>query len=207
MKLTAAFVMSVFLFGSADAAGVSAHSDYLVYIGTFTNKDSKGIYAFRYKSNNHKLTSLGLAAPIASPSFVTFSPNGRYLYSVSAVTEGSVTAFRIDFESGKLIPINTVSSHGGGPCHLLVDHSGRSLFVANFRTGSVASMRIRQDGGLSEPVSFFGPEGHSADPVKQAGPHAREDRRCLLEIIPVLLFEIQHRIHAPRPSDWSCRGY
>lgn len=147
-------------------------ANYLVYVGTYTTEASKGIYAFRYQSSKQELTPVGLAAETANPSFITIHPNGRYLYSVSAVPEGTVSAFRIQFETGKLILLNTKSSHGNGPCHLLVDHSGKSLFVANFRSGSVAALPIHEDGSLDEPSSFFQAEGLSADPVKQTGPHA-----------------------------------
>lgn len=171
---SALLLIASFLINRQAAKAASAKSDYLVYTGTFTTSatsNSKGIYAFRYHTANHELTPLGLAAEIASPSFIAIAPNGNYLYSVSAVAEGTVSAFRIDFQTGKLIQLNTVSSHGGGPCHLLVDRTGKSLFVANFRTGSVAGLRILVDGSLQEPASFYQAAGTSTDPVKQTGPH------------------------------------
>ncbi len=145
--------------------------DYLAYVGTFTRKESKGIYAFRYNSGTQQLTPLGLAAEIANPSFVAISPNGRFLYAVSAVPDGKVGAFRIDFQSGHLMPINSASSHGGGPCHLICDRSGKTLFVANYTTGGIAALKIRADGGLEEPASFYQPEGSSKDRTRQLGPH------------------------------------
>jgi 6-phosphogluconolactonase len=157
------------ILGLLACTAAAAQADYFVYIGTFTTKDSKGIYAFRY--HNQELTSLGLAAATASPSFIAISPDERYLYSVSAVVEGTVSSYRIDAKTGKLTLINTASSHGGGPCHLLVDKTGKTLFVANFRTGSTGALHIRDDGGLEEPVSFFQAVGASKDPVKQTGPH------------------------------------
>jgi 6-phosphogluconolactonase len=164
--------MMVSLLGCAGAVNAApVNNDYFVYIGTFTTKDSKGIYAYRYHSANQELTSLGLAAATASPSFIAISPDERYLYSVSAVAEGTVSAFSIDAKTGKLLLINTASSHGGGPCHLLVDKTGKALFVANFRTGSTAALRIRDDGGLEEPASFFQAIGSSKDPATQTGPH------------------------------------
>ncbi|HMF75916.1 MAG TPA: lactonase family protein [Bryobacteraceae bacterium] len=168
---SSALLLANLLACAAATKAASIKTDYLVFTGTFTTKDSKGIYAFRYHSSNHELTPLGLAAAIASPSFIALGPDEHYLYSVSAVAEGTVSAFRIDFKSGKLTLLNTVSSHGGGPCHLLVDKTGKSLFVANFRTGSTAALRIRDDGSLQEPASFFQATGSSKDPAKQTGPH------------------------------------
>jgi 6-phosphogluconolactonase len=170
-NLFSKFLLFGLLAGIGAASAAPVKGDYFVYIGTFTTKESKGIYAFRYHPANQELTSLGLAAATASPSFIAISPDERYLYSVSAVVEGSVSAFRIDARTGKLTLINTASSHGGGPCHLLVDKTGKTLFVANFRTGSTAALRIRGDGGLEEPASFSQATGTSKDPIKQTGPH------------------------------------
>src|SRR5436305_15205424 len=76
---------------------------FLVYIGTYTTKQSsKGIYAYRFDSSTGQLTSLGLAAESADPSFVAVHPNGKYLCAVNEDDEfagqqsGAVTAFPID---------------------------------------------------------------------------------------------------------------
>ena len=45
------------------AAGPAAQK-YLVYVGTYTNHGSKGIYAYRFDSSTGKLTSLGLAVEV-----------------------------------------------------------------------------------------------------------------------------------------------
>src|SRR5713226_9546865 len=43
--------------------------DWLVYIGTYTRGDSRGIYAFRMNSATGSVRPLGLAAEIVNPSF------------------------------------------------------------------------------------------------------------------------------------------
>lgn len=49
-------------------------SKYFVYIGTYTQKTSKGIYAYRFDAATGKLTPLGLAAESAEPSFWRLIP-------------------------------------------------------------------------------------------------------------------------------------
>jgi 3-carboxymuconate cyclase len=135
--LTAALWMP----GAASAKKPSASSDYFVYVGTYTGPESKGIYAYRFHPADGKLTPIGLAAEIASPSFLAIHPNGKFVYAVSEMDSyngqktGSVSAFRIDPQGGKLTLLNTVSSRGGGPCHVLVDKTGKNLLVANYGTG------------------------------------------------------------------------
>ena len=163
-----AFLALPFLAATAGAA------DYFLFVGTYTNQNSKGIYAWRFEANKGTLAPVGLVAETPSPSFLAVHPNQRFLYAVNEVSkEGTVTAFSIDRASGKLTALNTVSSRGAGPCHLALDKTGRSLIVANYGSGSVAAYRIAQDGRLSEATAFI---QHSGDPgpvtQRQAGPHA-----------------------------------
>ena len=106
------------------------------------------------------------------PSFLAIHPNRRYLYSVSGSNGGTVSAFSIDVSSGKLTPLNSVSSKGAGPCYVRVDHTGKNALVANYSGGSVAVFPIEADGKLREASSFVQHSGTVADPKRQGGPHA-----------------------------------
>jgi 6-phosphogluconolactonase len=150
----------------------------LIFVGTYTNdkgSTSKGIYAFRWDADGGTLAPLGLAGTTVNPSFLTLSPNRRYLYAVNEVDQyrgqnsGSVTSFAV--KEGTLKAINTVSSGGGGPCKITVDHTGKAAFVANYDGGSAASFRVLGNGRLSKAVSRFQYSGHGADPERQAAPH------------------------------------
>ena len=159
------------------AAPPPAGHQYFVYIGTYTGPKSKGIYAYRYDAAAFKLDAIGLVGEMVRPSFLTLHPNGRFLYAVSELgndgrENGSITAFRIDRNSGALTALNTVSSGGGGACHLVVDKTGKSLLVANYGTGSVAAFAVNPDGRLSGPTTLMQHSGASVDRRRQGGPHA-----------------------------------
>jgi 6-phosphogluconolactonase len=164
----------VFLLSALSLAAIpqSVQAAELVYIGTYTRETSKGIYAFRFDAASGKLTPLGLAAEIKNPSFVAIHPNQRFLYAVGESEGGSVTAYSIDRQSGKLTALNTVSAKGGGPCHVNLDSTGSSLAVANYGTGSVTMYPVQADGRLGEASGFDQHKGSSADPRRQQGPHA-----------------------------------
>ena len=159
------------------AAAESPKGKYLVYVGTYTGPNSKGIYAYNYDAKTGKVEPIGLAAEIVRPSFLTVHPNQRFLYAVSELgndgkTNGSITAFAIDRKSGTLTPLNTVSSGGGGACHLVVDKTGVSLVVANYGGGSVAAFKVNSDGRLSDATVLMQHSGSSVDPRRQTRPHA-----------------------------------
>jgi 6-phosphogluconolactonase len=162
------------------AQGAKANGDWIMFVGTYTRAPSKGIYAYRYQAATGKLTSIGLVAETANPSFLAIHPNQRFLYAANEIsqyegqTAGSVTGYAIDASAGTLKVINTVSSRGAGPCHVALDAKGTWLFVANYGGGSVAAYPVRADGSLGEASAFFQHSGSSAHPQRQAGPHAHE---------------------------------
>jgi 6-phosphogluconolactonase len=145
---------------------------YLVYVGTYTGPQSKGIYAYRYDSNDGKLEPIGLAAELERPSFLAFHPNRKYLYAVSELRNSTVSAFAIDAKSGMLNLLNTVPAKGSAACHLVVDQTGKSLAVANYGNGSVAIFRVGADGRLSESTVQVQHSGSGPDQARQRGPHA-----------------------------------
>jgi 6-phosphogluconolactonase len=147
-------------------------ADYLMYVGTYTGPHSKGIYAYRFQPATGEVTDIGLVAEVKNPTFLAIHPSGDYLYSADENRAGTVSAFRIDRKTGKLTPLNSVSSHGSGPCALAVDHTGKSVLVANYNSGSVALLPIRGDGGLAEASIVDQHEGKSVNAQRQQGPHA-----------------------------------
>jgi 6-phosphogluconolactonase len=156
----------------------AAEGKFFVYVGTYTGPKSKGIYLFRLDGADGNLTPLGLAGEMVNPSFVAVHPSGRFLYAVSEIAvfngqrTGAVSSFSVDPATGKLTLLNEVSSHGGGPCHVVVDKAGRNVLVANYGGGSVAVLPIGEDGRLAEATSSVQHKGSSVNPTRQKQPHA-----------------------------------
>jgi 6-phosphogluconolactonase len=156
-------------------ACVSAQAaEYLVYAGTYTRQGSKGIYAFRFETSSGKITSLGVAAETPNPSFLIEHPGHKFVFAANEGGAGTVSSFAVDSKSGKLTPINQVSSKGSGPCHLAIDRTGRWIVVANYNDGTVALLPVAADGKLGEAVFSEKHTGSSANPSRQRGPHAHD---------------------------------
>ena len=173
--LSAPFLITLY---DGVAEGAATKGKYLVYIGTYTEKGSKGIYAYRFDPATDQLTSLGLAAETVDPSFLAVDPSRRFLYAVNEISQyegrssGGVSAFTIDHGTGKLTFLNEVPSGGAGPCHLSLDKTGRYVLVANYGGGSLAVFPILKDGRLGEASAFVQHHGASINPQRQEGPHA-----------------------------------
>lgn len=124
-----------------------------LYIGTYTDGNSEGIYRMQFNLKTGELSSLQFAAATENPSFIDYSKNKKYLYAVNE-SSGWVSSFKIQ-ENGLLKFLNKVSSHGDWPCHISLNKSGNKAVVSNYGGGSVAIYNISRDGKLNEASQIF----------------------------------------------------
>ncbi len=172
MRLSLCFLLllSFCPFGFADSM--------TVFLGTYTDGSSKGIYKCRLDTSSGNLSELELAAETVNPSFLALHPNGKYLYAVGEISDfggqqtGAVSAYKIDPATHRLTLLNQKPSGGRGPCHLVVDQEGGHVLVANYGGGNCAAVAITTDGKLGEQTSFHQHVGASVNPHRQEGPHA-----------------------------------
>jgi len=170
----------------AAAAPAAKKGKYIFFVGTYTEEgsQSKGIYAYNYDADTGKVTPLGLAAETTNPSWVTISPNGRFLYAVNEVNSnlkgvsnsGGLSAFSIDRDkdghpTGKLTFLNELPTYGADPCYVTVDKTGKYALVANYTGGNLIAFRIRDDGNLDRQSALIWHAGHGANRQRQSSPH------------------------------------
>lgn len=147
--------------------------NYDVYFGTYTRESqADGIYHSTFDSDTGELSNPELACITPNPSFIAIHPDGKYIYSVTEGDPGKVSAFEIEPETKKLKFINHSFSGGIGPCYVSVSKDGKTLLSANYRSGSLASIPINDDGSLGEPASVIQHKGSSINEKRQQGPHA-----------------------------------
>lgn len=162
--------------GAVLSISVSA-VDYEVYVGSYTDRSSKGIYAFKFDDTSGVVGPVRLVARTENPSFVAVHGNGRFLYAVNEVNEfegqasGAVSAFQIG-DDGQLTFINQLATGGAAPCHLGVDRTGENLLVANYNGGNVSVFRLGQDGALTRRSDLVQHFGSSVNRRRQTSPHA-----------------------------------
>lgn len=149
-----------------------------VYVGTYTGGGSQGIYQTVLDLKTGELTPVELAAEVTSPSFLAVHPSQKLLYAVMEISDfegkkaGGVGAFAIDPATGKLKLLNQQGSGGPGPCHIVVDKTGKFALVANYGGGSAGTLPIKADGKLEPMASFVQHTGSGADKSRQSAPHA-----------------------------------
>jgi 6-phosphogluconolactonase len=162
---------------SSHAAQASKADHPLVFVSSFAPGNDGGIHAFQLDLPTGRLSPAQRTTGIENPFFLALSPDHRFLYSIQARQFGGteneqVAAYALVGRSGELNFLNRQSSHGTASCYLDVDATGKTVLVANYSTGSVASLPVRKDGSLGEAVTFVQHTGSSVNPARQTGPHA-----------------------------------
>lgn len=150
----------------------------LVFVGTYTHGESRGIYTFRFDPVTGALHATGQVAEVEHPSYLAIHPGGRLLYAVNETGQfagnpgGGVSAFAIDAATGALSLLNQERSHGAAPCYVCVDPTGRCVLVANYSSGNVAVLPVEEDGRLAPASQVLQHAGQGPNPARQEGPHA-----------------------------------
>jgi 6-phosphogluconolactonase (cycloisomerase 2 family) len=147
---------------AAGTLQAQAKSPVLAYVGTYSSPEGpegakgrgQGIYLFEMNPATGALKQRELFADDSNPSWLAFDASRTHLYAANETSNfegersGSVSAWAIDRASGHLNRLNTVSSHGAGPCHLSVHPAGKFVFVANYHGGTVAVLPVGPGGEL-----------------------------------------------------------
>lgn len=129
-----------------------------MFVGTYTrnegwvNGKASGIYRATISSEDGSLTLDETAAEVINPSFVTTSPDGKNLYSVSELgsqdgNTGFIHAFTVN-EDKSLTFIDKYPTNALSPAHVSLDNTGTFVFAANYQGGVAIVYERNEDGSL-----------------------------------------------------------
>ncbi len=123
-----------------------------LYVGTYTDGSSEGIYSLKFNPEIGTLDSLELKAKLPNPSFLALSKDRDRLYAVQETADfdslgGGVTAFSL--KNDVLSLLNSKGTGGAHPCHVSISDEGQ-LAVSNYTGGNVAIFDLAADGTLGD---------------------------------------------------------
>lgn len=140
------------------------------YIGTYTNGESRGIYAFELNTEKKELSRPVLVAELENPAYLTISADNRRLFSViKKGALGGIAAYTI--ENGRLKRLGEQLSEGAAPCYVSVDPKNRYVVSANYHRGTVDLYSVGGKNGIMALLDRDIHRGKAADPQRQAEPH------------------------------------
>ena len=168
------FTASIFLFAcntkEKPKEKILKNMNISFYVGTYTNKESKGVYKYSLSSKG-ELKKIGLVAKTENPSFLAKTKNNKTLLAVNEINDngtGKVTAFTIEKDSLRFI--NSQKSGGAHPCFITVNKKGHVL-VANYTGGNIGLLQTDSNGKLSELLDIQQHVGKGTT-ERQKAPHA-----------------------------------
>lgn len=175
MKVLPIVLISIFFFGcksetvkKSSVKKNSMHTSF--YVGTYTKKDSKGIYKYQL-SDKGELKKIGLAMETINPTFLVKSKDQKTLFAVGETNEngtGFIKSFKINNDSLQLI--SKEKSGGPGPCFVAINDDNY-LVTANYGGGNVGLLKADASGKLSKLLNVQQHVGKGTTD-RQKGPHA-----------------------------------
>ena len=147
----------------------------ILFVGTYTNNGSEGIYRYNFNLETGQLENKTLAAAIKNPSYLTLSPDKNTMYAVSEVDDfkeddGSITTFRV--KDTVLTEVDVKSTYGANPCYVGVSEKGNMVAVANYTGGNVAVYSAADNGNLNPSPQII--DHKILDTTKTAHAHMAE---------------------------------
>lgn len=171
MRLYTSVLALLLLFGIGCSENKKMEKKHQLFVGTYTEGDSKGIYKLTFNSGTGELSDEVLAAELSNPSFLKISKDKSNLYAVHEIADfdslgGGVTAFKL--KDGNLELLNSLGSEGKHPCHVALSGDGY-LAASNYSGGNVSVFRLDENGALVENPQVL--DHKSLDTVKTSHAH------------------------------------
>ena len=148
--------------------------EYYLFIGGYTTGKSEGISVYKFNAEDGSVSYVSKVKS-DNPSYLAISANGNYLYSANEAgkgRQGFTSAFKFDKKSGILTPLNQQSVGGNGPCFVAVDKTNKWLITANYSSGSVSVLNLKNDGSIDALQKVLQHTGSSIVAARQKEPHA-----------------------------------
>ncbi|RUT48413.1 lactonase family protein [Paenibacillus anaericanus] len=152
----------------------SGKDELLFYVGSYASKDEPSIYLCKLDRRTGLLTMIDSTSGILNPSFLVANNEASHLYVVSEQTTGSVSAYAINPDNGKLSELGVQVMEGADPCHLAITSSGYIL-ISHYSSGHINSFGLNENGALadiSSQVQHIGGSGAIADRQEAAHAHS-----------------------------------
>ena len=164
MKLKSVLIMLLSCIGI-----VQAQESGLMFVGTYTDGGSRGIYSYRFNQETGKAVPLD-SLEMRNPSYLTVSRDQWLLYVVSEThdDQASLNVVRIT-ENGGMRLIDTAPTEGEDPCYVAAN--GDLALTANYSGGSMSVFRLKQCGTLAELATIFNGATGGPDLARQQAPH------------------------------------
>lgn len=143
-----------------------------MFVGSYTWKNNPGIQVYTFDQSKGS-TEFVRSIPHPNASYMVSTPDQKYLYILSEENQtGSVTAYAVDKLTGNLQLLNKQNIKGQGPCYVSYHIPSKTVYTANYSSGSVTVFKTNADGSLKPASQHVVYSGSSVNASRQEKPHA-----------------------------------
>ncbi len=121
-----------------------------ILLGTYTRRESEGIYSITLDTEKAQLNDLELVAKESSPTYLARSEKGATYCVTSVAEKGGIAAYDLDFQL-----LNTVTEAGAPLCYVAVDDARQLVYGANYHKGEVNVYKILPNGALQAADAIY----------------------------------------------------
>lgn len=152
---------------------MTSRNELYLLIGSYNSETTPGMYVYKFDEENGTAKAVSEVNGILNPSYLTISPDEKYVYCVSENDGEAALANSFSFhkEDGTLKFLNSQQTHGGAPCYISVDQSGKHVVTANYSGGNISVFPVDQDGSLQPASQVIAFEGSGVDKERQQKPY------------------------------------
>ncbi|MFC4748197.1 lactonase family protein [Flavobacterium branchiicola] len=146
-----------------------------VFLGSYNrDKETESIQVYQLDTLKGKLIKVTSVKNVINPSYLTLSPNGKYVYACTETktpNAGSISSFEFNPENKTLTFLNKQSSGGENPVYVSVHKNGKWLVNANYTEGSVSVHPILENGQIGALAQNFQYTDGSVNKERQERSH------------------------------------
>ncbi|UFU00816.1 lactonase family protein [Radiobacillus kanasensis] len=172
------------------------------YLGTYTKRNSEGIYSFELDMHSGTIEKVALAAKLERPTYVTLSEDKSLLLSVMKQDgRGGVSVFGLPDKGDNLEIIAETTHSDISSCHISIARGNDYVVVSNYHEGSVELYKYDKEANSIKFVTSVFHEGSGPNKDRQEGPHVHfadftPDQRYVvvvdLGVDEILTYEIKN---------------
>lgn len=141
-----------------------------IFVGTYTDTESEGIYRYTLDTKTGDLTDLKQATQLDNPSYLTISE--KTLFAVTEQQSGSQAVSYLIGNDGLLNPVSSTKISGVHPCFVEFSNKQNALLIANYTSGSLSIFEAQADGRIIPNETVIQHQGSGPQTDRQEGPHA-----------------------------------
>lgn len=146
-----------------------------LYVSCYGSADTECISIYDFDPQTAETQYICGTSGISNPSFLCLADDGAHLYAVGEDDGETASANALVFnpQQKTLRVLNSVPTHGGAPCNIIISPEKKEVITANYVGGSISVFPIDKKQMLEEGrlVQFEG-KGVNADRQEQPHLHA-----------------------------------